>query len=325
MTGLSDSFQRPINYLRLSVTDRCNLHCHYCQPDGGPCFIPRPELLTFEELSLVVRAAVALGVNKVRLTGGEPLVRRDIVRLVKMLSGIKGVDDLALTTNGMLLSRFALALKKAGLKRVNISLDSLRPERFKTITGRDGLEQVLQAIGRAQQVGLNPVKVNMVLLKGINEDEILDFAQRTINDGWNVRFIELMPFGRAGDGEFLSIAEVAQRISAIGEMEPCLPKAGGGPAKYFRLPGASGTVGFIGAITEHFCFGCNRLRLTAEGKLRLCLLGDEEIDLRPALRSGASLEEIKGIIQQAASIKPEGHRIAEGIAPKHKTMSRIGG
>lgn len=325
MTGLSDSFHRPINYLRLSVTDRCNFHCRYCQPAGGGGCMARSQLLSYEEIVTVVRAVVGLGVNKVRLTGGEPLVRRGLPRLVGMLAAIPGIDDLSLTTNGVLLSRYALPLKRAGLHRVNVSLDTLRPERFREIAGREGLPGVLKGLERARQVGLHPVKVNTVVMGGVNDDEILDFGRLTIDQGWDVRFIELMPFGGADGAQFVSVAQVAEVLGALGELEPFFQKDGAGPAKYFRFPGATGTVGFIGAVSDHFCFGCNRMRMTADGKLRPCLMGDEVVDLRPVLRSGASVEEVREVVRLAVALKPEGHHLAHGIGPRDITMSHIGG
>ncbi|MDP6101443.1 MAG: GTP 3',8-cyclase MoaA [Dehalococcoidia bacterium] len=325
MTGLSDSFHRPINYLRISVTDRCNFNCRYCRPPDDTHYLARKEVLSYEEIVTVVQAVAGLGVNKVRLTGGEPLVRRGLGRLVDMLSAIPGIDDLALTTNGRLLSRFALRLKKAGLHRVNVSLDTLRPGRFAEISGRDDLNEVLQGLERAERVGLQPVKINMVVMGGVNDDEVLEFGRLTIDRGWNVRFIELMPFGRADGAQFIPVSQVARVLSALGDMEPCFAKDGGGPAKYFRFPGARGTVGFIGAVSEHFCFGCNRLRLTADGKLRPCLMGEEIVDLRPVLRSGAPLFEVREVILQAAALKPAGHLLTHGIGPQDATMSHIGG
>ncbi len=285
----------------------------------------RSQLLSYEEIVTVVRAVAGLGVNKVRLTGGEPLVRRGLARLVGMLAAIPGIDDLSLTTNGLLLPRFALSLKRAGLRRVNVSLDTLNPERFREIAGREGLQEVLRGLERARQVGLHPVKVNTVVMGGVNDDEILDFGRLTIDQGWDVRFIELMPFGGADGAQFMSVAQVAQVLGALGEMEPFFQKDGAGPAKYFRFHGATGTVGFIGAVSDHFCFGCNRMRMTADGKLRPCLMGEEVVDLRPVLRSGASVEEVREVICQAVALKPAGHGLAHGIGPRDTTMSHIGG
>jgi cyclic pyranopterin phosphate synthase len=295
-------------------------------PPQGIELTPRSEILSFEEIYLVAQAAASLGINKLRLTGGEPLVRSALVELVEMLSHIEGVDDLSLTTNGMLLSHYAIALKRAGLKRVNVSLDSLQGEKFQRITRLGRLEQVLEGIAAAQEAGLHPLKLNVVLLRGINDDEILDFARRTIEDGWHVRFIELMPFGKEAKREwFVPASEIRGRIEEeLGTLEPC-SSSGGGPANYFRLPQAKGTIGFITPISEHFCFRCNRLRLTAEGKLRPCLLSDEEIDLREPLRRGISTEKLYHLIRQAVAAKPLGHRLAKGIAPKKQNMVQIGG
>ncbi len=326
MTGLSDSFQRPINYLRISVTDRCNLRCIYCMPTSGIDLLPRDEMLSYEEIATVARAAAALGISKIRISGGEPLVRSNLPQLVDMLNKIEGIDDLALTTNALLLEMYAADLKKAGLKRVNISLDSLKPERFKEITRVGNLDQVLRGIEAARKAGLNPVKINMVVLRGINEDEVIDFAMKTQTDGWNVRFIELMPMSETKlSSHFISAAEIKQRLSPLGKLQPCQMEKGNGPARYFRIPGANGTIGFISPITEHFCFGCNRLRLTANGKMRPCLMSDEEIDLRHKLRAGASIEELSQLIRQAAAAKPERHHLEKSYSSPQRPMSQVGG
>jgi GTP 3',8-cyclase len=324
-----DDFGRAINYLRVSVTDRCNLRCVYCMPAEGIGKRAHGEMLRYEELALVVRAAAELGVRKVRLTGGEPLARLGLPDLVRMLAAIPGIDDLAMTTNGTLLARHAQALAAAGLGRINVSLDTLRPERFAQITRQGQLEEVWAGIAAAQAAGLAPIKLNMVVVRGLNDDEVVDFAQRTATDGWHVRFIELMPIGAnvnwAGNGT-VSIAEVRARIeAALGPLEAVHGPAGNGPARYYRLPGAAGTVGFIGAMSEHFCRACNRLRLTADGRLRPCLMSDEELDLRTPLRAGADLATVKDLLIQAIRNKPEGHRLAEAPAPQGRTMAEIGG
>lgn len=325
MTGLSDSFQRPINYLRISVTDRCNLRCIYCMPAGGIQHLPRNEVLRYEEIQAVAQAAASLGINKLRLTGGEPLVRAELTRLVQMLSRIVDIDDIALTTNGVLLKQYAVSLGKAGLKRVNVSLDTLKRERYRRYTRRDRLGDVLDGMAAAREAGLEPVKVNMVVMRGINDDEVLDFARLTIEEGWHVRFIELMPFANGESLQSVPTKEVMEHLRSLGVLEPCLSSQGNGPAKYFRFPGARGTVGFISPVSEHFCFNCNRLRLTADGKLRLCLLSDEEVDLRTALRRRASSMEIKGLIQQAVAKKPECHHLSEGLQPMGRVMCQVGG
>ena len=327
MTGISDSFNRPINYLRISVTDRCNLRCVYCMPADGINPLPHGDILSYEEVSLIARSAAELGIKKVRITGGEPLVRANLSNLVRMLSEIKEINDLSLTTNGVLLSAQARELKAAGIKRVNISLDSLRPERFHKITRAGKLEDVLQGIRAAGAAGFNPVKINMVVMRGINDDELIDFARKTLEEGWHVRFIEFMPVGEkqqeAGE-RFIPISEIMGRIESLGALESYILD-GNGPAKYFRLPQARGTIGFISPVSEHFCFKCNRLRLSAEGKLLPCLLSDAEMDLRGPLRRGASVDEIKLLLGQAIAAKPQGHKLEVGTTRNNRNMCQIGG
>ncbi|MFO8010457.1 MAG: GTP 3',8-cyclase MoaA [Dehalococcoidia bacterium] len=327
MTGISDSFARPINYLRLSVTDRCNFRCIYCMPLQGIKTLDHSDILSYEEIMLVAEAAAGLGINKVRLTGGEPLVRADLSNLVEMLSAIDGIDDLTLTTNGSLLRRHARELKDAGLSRVNISLDTLRPERFEQITRFGRLEEVLRGAETAGAAGLYPIKFNTVVMRGINDDEITDFARKTIEDGWHVRFIEFMPIGESSgenNGRFISIAEITEHIEKLGTLETG-KLDGNGPAKYYRLPGATGTIGFISPISNHFCYQCNRLRLTADGKLRPCLLSDDEIDLRGPLREGASADDLKRLIEKAIESKPKGHSLGSGGTGWNRNMCQIGG
>jgi len=338
MTGLSDPFNRSINYLRISVTDRCNLRCIYCMPAEGINLLPHGEILTYEEIAAVARLAAELGINKVRLTGGEPLVRAKLPELVAMLAEIDTIDDISLTTNGTLLKKYAAELKQAGLKRVNVSLDSLNRDKFKRITRHEKLGEVLRGIEAARACGLNPVKVNMVVMRGINDDEIVDFAKLTITGGWHVRFIELMPFAADNPPEghstgektnintqFMSAEEIKKRLSSLGRLGPSKPITGNGPAKYFRFPQASGTIGFITPVSQHFCFDCNRLRLTAEGKLRACLLSDQEVDLRRPLRSGASPEKLKKVITEAVQSKPKKHQLPKGRVSGKRLMSQVGG
>jgi cyclic pyranopterin phosphate synthase len=326
MTGLSDSFNRPINYLRISVTDRCNLRCVYCMPAEGIKLMSHNDILTYEEIYTVARAAAGLGINKLRLTGGEPLVRLGLPSLVQMLAKIDGVDDISLTTNGTLLARYASELKSAGLRRVNVSLDSLKPDRFRLITRiGDDLNEVLKGIEVARAVGLEPVKINVVVMAGINDDELLDFATKTIDEGWQVRFIELMPLVGRDTTQFVSASEMKQRLEPLGELTPYLPSVGNGPAKYFRLPHAKGAIGFITPISEHFCFQCNRLRLTADGRLRPCLLSDYEVDLKPSLRGGVSSSGLGKLIKEAVANKPQRHNLAEGSVPKQRPFSQVGG
>jgi cyclic pyranopterin phosphate synthase len=328
MTGLSDSFQRPINYLRISVTDRCNLRCIYCMPEEGVELMSHSDILSYEEIYTVAKVAAEMGINKVRLTGGEPLVRLRIPDLVKMLTSIDAIDEVTLTTNGVLLARYAQELKDSGLSRVNVSLDTLKPERFNMITRCGQLEDTLEGIEAAHKAGLNPVKINIVVMAGINDDEIADFAIKTINDGWHVRFIEHMPVNgdESGKLSFVSVADMKQSINPLGKMEPFRTSAGNGPAKYFRLPDATGTIGFITPITEHFCYQCNRLRLTADGKLRPCLLSEDEIDLRETLRRGAPADELKALIAEAIARKPAGHNLGQGTdRRKGRPFSQVGG
>ncbi|MBA7669970.1 GTP 3',8-cyclase [subsurface metagenome] len=325
MTGLSDSFQRPIDYLRISVTDRCNLRCIYCMPAEGVGLMSHNDILTYEEIQAIVQAAAELGINKVRLTGGEPLARSGLSKLIQMLVQIDAIDDISLTTNGTLLGRYAAELKSAGLRRVNVSLDTLKPEKFEFITRQDMFSDVLEGIDVARSVGLNPVKINTVVMSGINDDELLDFAAKTINEEWHVRFIEFMPFVDKSAPQFVPVSDIRNRLELLGELEPCLPSAGNGPAKYFRFPHSRGTIGFITPVSEHFCFQCNRLRLTADGKLRPCLLAEDEIDLKQPLRSGISLAGLKQLIEEAVARKPLQHHLAEGYMPKDRPFTQVGG
>ena len=327
-----DAYNRPISYLRISVTDRCNLRCIYCMPPEGVHWRSHEEILRYEEIETIVRAATELGISKVRLTGGEPLVRPGIVDLVRYLACIPGVDDLAMTTNGILLSRYATALAEAGLRRVNVSLDTLCPERFQRITRLGRLEDVLAGMEAAREAGLEPVKINTVVIRGMNDDEVVDLARKTMGAGWNVRFIEPMPVGNGvlADGEWrervVTKKEVQRRIeAALGELEPAKMSVGNGPARYYRLPGAKGTVGFITPISEHFCYRCNRLRLTADGQLRPCLLSDYEINLRTPLRQGANVEQVKGLLLEGIESKPMQHHLDESRRPENRVMSEIGG
>ena len=285
------------------------------------------DILSYEEIYTIVEAAAELGINKVRITGGEPLVRAELPELVRMLARIDVIDDISLTTNGTLLGRYAAELKQAGLRRVNISLDTLKPDKFKHITRGGNLDDVLKGIEVAHSTELNPVKINMVVMPGINDDELPNFAAKTINDGWHVRFIEQMPFCSKDTTawQFVSVSDMRQRLELLGKLEPCPVSVGNGPAKYFHLPDAEGTIGFITPVSEHFCFHCNRLRLTADGKLRLCLLSEEEIDLRQPLRSGTSLVELKRLIAEAVARKPLGHHLADGRVPQDRPFSQVGG
>ncbi len=327
-----DEYMRSIDYLRISVTDRCNLRCVYCMPEGGISLSRHDEILRFEEIEAVVRAAVALGVRKVRLTGGEPLVRLGIVDLVRALAKVPGVDDLSMTSNGVLLSRFAADLAEAGLDRINISLDTLRPERFTMMTRLGRLGDVLAGIDAAEAAGLGPVKINAVVIRGLNDDEVVDLARKTISDGWHLRFIEWMPVGDVGAldedwrAHVVPAAEIRAQVEAsLGHLTPVEGPVGAGPARSYRLPGAGGTLGFITPVSAHFCDLCNRLRLTSDGKLRPCLLADDEIDLRTPLRSGADEEDLKALLMSAIRAKPLGHRLNTDERAEKRAMAQIGG
>ena len=325
MTGPLDSFGRSINYLRISVTDRCNLRCLYCMPPEGVPQMPHSEILSYEEIRTVVRAAAELGINRIRLTGGEPLVRADLPKLIEMLSQIEGIQELSLTTNGTVLKKYALELKQAGLSRVNVSLDTLKPDKFRYITRLGELKAVLEGIEAAKETGFEPVKINTVVMRGINDDEIPDFARMTYEEGCHVRFIELMPF--KGVAEFVPSIELRQHISLLGRLESCESITGNGPATYYRLAGAKGTIGFINPHTDpSFCSRCNRMRLTPDGRLRPCLLGEDEVDLKMPLRNNASMNELKRLILRAVASKPEHHHLVGGnVRLVNRKMSQIGG
>jgi len=323
VSQLFDSFGRRINYLRISVTDRCNLRCIYCMPPEGVPWIPHSNLLSYEEISTIVQMAAALGINKIRLTGGEPLIRPGLPNLVEMLSRIEGINEIAMTTNGTLLQEYALVLKRAGLRRINISLDTLKADRFRYITRLGELKDTLKGIEAAREANLEPVKINVVVMRGINDDEVLDFAKLTREKGWHIRFIELMPF--ANVTEFVPSREIRQSIVSLGMLEPCSPITGNGPTRSYRLPGAKGTIGFISPLSEPFCSACNRLRLTSDGQLCPCLLSDGGIDLKGPLRNNATAQELKNLILKAVASKPKQHHLADGTVLVKHNMSQIGG
>ena len=337
-----DAYNRPISYLRISVTDRCNLRCVYCMPEEGVPWRPHEHVLRYEEIATIVRAAAELGITKIRLTGGEPLVRLGLVDLVRKIAEIDGIDDLAMTTNGVLLGKYAEDLADAGLHRVNVSLDTLDPERFRRITRCGRLEDVLNGIEAARRADLRPIKINTVVIRDLNDDEVVDLAAKSLEaPWWNIRFIELMPVGSGGlvteawEKKVVTAGEIRERIeSELGQLEPAKIRAGNGPARYYRLSRGeamsssatrTGTIGFITPISEHFCYKCNRLRLTADGQLRPCLLSDQEIDLRTSLRSGADDEEIKALIVEGINRKPMHHHLTEHLHPESRVMSQIGG
>jgi len=326
---LSDSFSRPITYLRVSVTDKCNLRCVYCMPEGGLDWLRRDELLSYEEIVDLVRAAASVGVRAIRLTGGEPLVRRDLHRLVEGIAAIAGIEDIALSTNAVLLEEQLDGLVAAGLRRVNISLDTLREERFYEIAKRPGLDRVLRGIDAAIAAGLGPIKLNCVVMRGKNDDEIEAFAELARDRELFVRFIEVMPvhenLGLQRD-TYISADEILERIDAIHALRPVPGPPGNGPARYFAYEDAKGAVGVISPLSHDYCDRCNRVRLTADGRLRLCLFGNHHIDLRTPLRAGATDQEIAAILTSAMGIKPERHHLKLGEASSQmRAFSEIGG
>lgn len=322
--ALEDRFRRRIDYLRISVTDRCNLRCIYCMPhEIKP--IEFKKILSYEEIIRVVQVAAELGIRRIRLTGGEPLMRRNILYLIKRISETRGIEDLSLTTNGILLEDMAEQLKEAGLSRVNVSLDSLSPTRYADITRGGDIQRVLRGIKKAQQVGLTPVKLNVVVVRDLNDDEIIDFAGLTMHDEIHVRFIEFMP-GRHNEWQrdrVVTAKEIKEKVESEFPLEPIVVDTPG-PAKHWKIKGAKGLIGFISPLSEHFCHECNRLRITSDGKIRPCLFSHEEIDLKEALRNGGTREDIKDLLLKAILTKPEGHYISEkGQIPR--PMSEIGG
>ncbi|HWA82087.1 MAG TPA: GTP 3',8-cyclase MoaA [Fimbriimonadaceae bacterium] len=350
-----DPYNRRIDYLRVSITDRCNFRCVYCMPEQGFPAIPKEQNLTFEEIARLVRIAASLGITKVRLTGGEPLLRKELPALIQEIASFPGIEDISCTTNGHLLAEQACRLALSGLHRINISLDTLQPERFVEIARRGSLDQVLAGIDAAFEAGLDPVKLNCVLMKGVNDDEVAAFAAMTLERDIHVRFIELMPMrwnldetpayapgcltglvqlkeasgGMLSDAQmrrmFLSAADARGRIErSMGAMEEAEVRTNG-PARSYRIPGAKGTVGFISQITHDFCSRCNRLRLTSDGFLRPCLMSDGELDMRTPMRAGASDEALAALILHVVEHKPERHYLAEGQKVVGRGMSQIGG
>jgi cyclic pyranopterin phosphate synthase len=327
--SLLDGFSRSITYLRISVTDKCNLRCIYCMPEGGLPWLRRDEILTYEEIAAIVRAAASVGVRTIRLTGGEPLLRRGVSRLVEVIAATPGIDDIALSTNGLLLESQLSELVAAGLRRVNISLDTLRPDRFEAIARRPGLDGVLRAIDAAITAGLGPIKLNCVVMRGRNDDELIDFARLTRARPIFVRFIEVMPVlenaGLQRDA-YVSSEEILERIAGDGELLPVRGPNGNGPARYFAFPGAPGAVGVISPLSHEYCERCNRVRLTADGRLRLCLFGDHGVDLRSPLRAGATTAELAALLRSAMLIKPERHHLRLGESgSRMRAFSEIGG
>ena len=326
---MKDSFGREINYLRISLTDRCNLRCVYCMPMNGLTFVPNRELLTAEELERVVRAAVDVGFYKVRLTGGEPTLRQDIVEIARRLASIEGVEQLVMTTNGYRLPHIAQDLAEAGLKRVNIHVDSLNKETISKIMRLGSFDKAWAGIEAAEKAGLKPIKLNAVITRGYNDEAAVELARLTLERPWQVRFIELMPFGGPTEIQlehYVSSDKVKSRVEQ--ELGPLFPLHNGrldGEAKMYRLAGAEGAIGFISPVSNPYCDDCNRMRVTADGRLRMCLLSDKEINFRDTLRRGSTHQDLVDLFKQAIRAKPVGHQLKNGIHPDARTMSQIGG
>jgi cyclic pyranopterin phosphate synthase len=324
---LIDTYGRRINYLRLSVTDRCNLRCCYCMPAGGVEKLQHGELLSYEELHRVASACVASGIEKIRVTGGEPLVRKGLMGFLERLSGIPGLKELVLTTNGLLLQEMALPLRRAGVARINISLDSLEPANFARITRGGDLARVIDGIAAAEKAGFPPVKINMVVMRGVNDDELLRFAALSIDKPYTVRFIEYMPTLRdeGWNAQCMSGSEILRRIAERYTLLPLVSAEMAGPARNFKIEGAAGAIGIITPISGHFCDSCNRIRVTAAGVVRGCLFSDQGVDLKPLLTS-ADPALLRQTLRRIVTEKPGRHHLAEEGAEKGRlSMSRIGG
>jgi cyclic pyranopterin phosphate synthase len=332
MLAMKDSFGRPIDYLRVSVIDHCNLRCVYCMPLRGLTFVPSPELLTAAEIETVARAAVEAGFRKFRLTGGEPTLRPEIVEIVARLAAVPGVSDLSMTTNAVLLPRLARPLAQAGLKRINVHVDTLHPERLKRLMRFGTVEEIEAGLAAAEEAGLRPIKLNCVVTRDYNDADVVDLARRAQEKDAHVRFIELMPLGggetaHVALSQFVPSRETRERIEkALGPLEP-VPSAGpSDESRNFRFAsGALGTIGFISPVSEPYCGACNRMRLTADGRFHLCLLNDDELDVKAALRAGGGVQEVAAILGRAVAQKPTGHRLDEGISTEDRSMFQIGG
>jgi len=328
-----DKFDREINYLRISITDRCNLRCSYCRPKEDFSLKGHQDILRYEEIIRVISIAVKMGFIKIRVTGGEPLVRRGVIDFLASLKSVTGLQDISLTTNGILLDEFACDIFAAGVHRINISLDSLDKDKYSHITGGGNIDAVLRGIAKAEEAGFSPIKINTVAIKGFNDDEVLAFARLAIDKPFQVRFIELMPLGKAQSGqnsEYLPTSQVLEKISAKYTLEEMPGKRfkSDGPARIFKIKGGLGEIGFINPVSNHFCSSCNRLRLTADGKLMSCLLQQEEIDLKTALRKNCTDAELENIISQAILSKPKHHELNcsdNNFKKCRRDMSAIGG
>ncbi|MBN1664265.1 MAG: GTP 3',8-cyclase MoaA [Deltaproteobacteria bacterium] len=328
---MHDQYDRDINYLRVSVTDRCNLRCKYCVPKEGVSLIGHDDILRYEEILRVIRVASDVGISKVRITGGEPLVRKGLIDFIAAVSAIDGIQDISLTTNGILLEKHAADLFHAGIKRINISLDSLDSEKYADITRGGDLQAVLRGIEEVRRIGFSPIKINTVAIKGFNDGEILDFVRMSLDRPYQIRFIELMPLGSLeNNGKYLSNEIIMSEIKKSCDLIPLNGKRAktDGPARMYKLDGGMGEIGFISPVSHHFCFSCNRLRLTADGHLRACLLSDDEIDLKTPLRDRCSDEDLAALVKNAIENKPFNHTLVnDGNHLKKciKEMSAIGG
>jgi cyclic pyranopterin phosphate synthase len=323
-----DRFGRNIHYLRISLTDHCNLRCVYCMPEDQT-FRPNPELLQDDEILLLTRLFAGLGFDKIRLTGGEPTVRAHVVDVVRGIASTEGIHFVSMTTNGVLLGKLAQPLAEAGLQRVNVSIDTLDPQKFQRLTRWGKLDDVWKGILAAEAAGLAPIKLNAVVVKGYNEEDVVDLARLTLDHPWQMRFIEMMPFAGVTElqtSQVVTMAQIQERIqAALGKLEIANDGKLDGEARVYRLAGAQGDLGFISSVTAPFCAACTRARLTADGRLRLCLLREKEVDLLTPLRAGASLEELRQIILNGIWEKPWGHGLADGVIPLNRVMSEIGG
>jgi cyclic pyranopterin phosphate synthase len=326
MDALRDGFGRSIEYLRISVTDRCNFRCLYCMPLAGVDWLPKANILSYEEIAEVVRQLAPLGLRRLRLTGGEPTLRPELHRLIAMLRAIPEIEDIALSTNGLRLPQVAPLLKSSGLDRVNMSADSLRAERIRQIARRAVDFEPIAAADAAERAGLSPIKLNVVVMRNINDDEIEDFARLTFSHQWEIRFIELMPVGEMQSATWehvVPMEEILRRLELVAPLSPAEPPArGNGPAKYFRFSGARGRIGLITPISHTYCETCNRVRLTADGRLRTCLFGDHEVDLRSPLRDGIPLEPI---FRDALANKPREHDLLQMRVGGLRALSQVGG
>ncbi len=326
MTILCDNFGRKIEYLRLSVTDRCDFRCFYCIPKGFTDFVQPTSWLTLDQIVRVVRIFSELGISKVRLTGGEPLVRKDLPEMIERFNELPDIEDLSLSTNASQLAKYAAVLKKNGVGRINVSLDSLNPEIFKQIT-QGNLQTVIDGLMEAKRIGLSPIKINMVVMKGLNDHEISDMVNFCLEHDFTLRFIETMPVGEGGSNAtdyYVSLDEVRAELEAKHELEPTIMR-GAGPATYLRVKGTNLRIGFITPMSQHFCETCNRVRLTVEGTLFLCLGQQDNIELRPLLQQGISDEELKDVLRKAINLKPKQHDFQQEEGGVARVMSLTGG